>query len=112
MSEAKATFMADSRVPWGVGALSGAVTEPGWKTKPRLYLIATEDKMIPPPDGSARRRDRRGSRWQPRDLGLEAGGCGRARCQGCEEREYRNSSALKRGKSGASHYHKTGGAFS
>ena len=41
--------MADSQVPWGVGALSGAVTEPAWKTKPSWYLVATEDKMIPPP---------------------------------------------------------------
>jgi pimeloyl-ACP methyl ester carboxylesterase len=49
VSEAKAMFMADSQVPWGVGALSGAVTEPAWKTKPSWYLVATEDKMIPPP---------------------------------------------------------------
>ena len=42
--------MADSQVPWGVGALSGAVTGPARKTKPRWYLVATEDKMIPPPD--------------------------------------------------------------
>ena len=49
VSEAKAAFMADSQVQWGVGALSGAVTEPAWKTKPSWYLVATEDKMIPPP---------------------------------------------------------------
>jgi pimeloyl-ACP methyl ester carboxylesterase len=49
VSEAKAMFMADSQVPWGVGALSGAVTEPAWKTKRSWYLVATEDKMIPPP---------------------------------------------------------------
>jgi pimeloyl-ACP methyl ester carboxylesterase len=49
VSEAKAAFMADSQVPWGVAALSGAVTEPAWKTKPSWYLVATEDKMIPPP---------------------------------------------------------------
>jgi pimeloyl-ACP methyl ester carboxylesterase len=49
VSEAKAAFMADSQVPWGVNALSGAVTEPAWKTKPSWYLVATEDKMIPPP---------------------------------------------------------------
>ena len=49
VSEAKAAFLADSQVPWGVGALSGAVTEPAWKTKPSWYLVATEDKMIPPP---------------------------------------------------------------
>ena len=44
-----AAFMADSQVPWGVGALSGEISQPAWKTKPSWYLIATEDKMIPPP---------------------------------------------------------------
>ncbi len=45
----KAAFMADSQVPWGVEALSGAISEPAWKTKPSWYLVATDDKMIPPP---------------------------------------------------------------
>jgi pimeloyl-ACP methyl ester carboxylesterase len=45
----KAAFMADSQVPWGVEALSGTISEPAWKTKPSWYLLATEDKMIPPP---------------------------------------------------------------
>ena len=45
----KAAFMADSQVPWGVAALEGAVSEPAWKTKPSWYLIATDDRMIPPP---------------------------------------------------------------
>ena len=45
----KAAFMADSQVPWGVAALSGSITEPAWKTKPSWYLIATDDRMIPPP---------------------------------------------------------------
>ena len=45
----RAAFMADSQVPWGVEALSGAVSEPAWKAKPSWYLVATEDKMIPPP---------------------------------------------------------------
>jgi pimeloyl-ACP methyl ester carboxylesterase len=44
----KAAFMADSQVPWGVEALSGAISEPAWKTKPSWYLVATDDKMIPP----------------------------------------------------------------
>jgi pimeloyl-ACP methyl ester carboxylesterase len=44
-----ASFMADSQVPWGLDALQGAVTEPAWKTKPSYYLVASEDKMIPPP---------------------------------------------------------------
>jgi pimeloyl-ACP methyl ester carboxylesterase len=35
-------------VPWGLDALNGAVTEPAWKTKPSWYLVATDDKMIPP----------------------------------------------------------------
>jgi pimeloyl-ACP methyl ester carboxylesterase len=48
VSEARAAFLADSQVPWGVAALSGAVSEPAWKTKPSWYLVATEDKMIPP----------------------------------------------------------------
>jgi pimeloyl-ACP methyl ester carboxylesterase len=43
-----AAFMADSQVPWGVDALAGAITEPAWRTKPTWYLIATEDRMIPP----------------------------------------------------------------
>ena len=43
-----AAFMADSQVPWGLEALAGAVTEPAWRTKPSWYLVATEDKMIPP----------------------------------------------------------------
>jgi pimeloyl-ACP methyl ester carboxylesterase len=43
-----AAFMADSQVPWGLEALNGAVTEPGWRAKPSWYLVSTEDKMIPP----------------------------------------------------------------
>jgi pimeloyl-ACP methyl ester carboxylesterase len=44
-----AQFMADSQVPWGVAALSGAISEPAWRSKPSWYLIATDDRMIPPP---------------------------------------------------------------
>ena len=44
----QADFMADSQVPWGVGALSGAITAPAWRVKPSWYLVVTEDKMIPP----------------------------------------------------------------
>jgi pimeloyl-ACP methyl ester carboxylesterase len=44
----KARFMADSQLPWGVAALDGAVTEPAWKSKPSWYLVATDDRMIPP----------------------------------------------------------------
>ena len=40
--------MADAQVPWGLEALQGAVTKPAWKTKPSWYLVATDDRMIPP----------------------------------------------------------------
>ena len=43
-----AAFMADSQVPWGLDALNGAVSEPAWKTKPTWYLVAKDDRMIPP----------------------------------------------------------------
>jgi hypothetical protein len=43
-----ASFMADSEVPWGVGALNGTISEPACKTKLSWYLVATDDKMIPP----------------------------------------------------------------
>lgn len=45
----RAAFMADSQVPWGVEALGGTISEPAWRTKPSWYLVATDDKMIPPP---------------------------------------------------------------
>ena len=45
----RAEFMADSQVPWGVEALSGTISEPAWRSKPSWYLVATDDKMIPPP---------------------------------------------------------------
>ncbi|MGW1888512.1 alpha/beta hydrolase [Streptomyces sp. NPDC001970] len=45
----QARFMADSQVPWGVDALTGAVSQAAWRTKPSWYLVATDDRMIPPP---------------------------------------------------------------
>src|SRR3954447_17825270 len=44
----QAAFMADSQVPWGVEALQGAITEPAWRSRPSWYLVATDDRMIPP----------------------------------------------------------------
>lgn len=44
-----AEFMADSQVPWGVEALTGAVSSPAWRSKPSYYLVAADDRMIPPP---------------------------------------------------------------
>ena len=46
---ADAAFMADSQVPWGVEALNGTISDPAWRSKPSWYLIATDDRMIPPP---------------------------------------------------------------
>jgi len=43
-----AQFMADSQVPWGLDALGGAITQPAWRSKPSWYLVATNDRMIPP----------------------------------------------------------------
>jgi pimeloyl-ACP methyl ester carboxylesterase len=43
-----AAFMGDSQVPWGLDALNGVASNAAWKSKPRWYLVATEDKMIPP----------------------------------------------------------------
>jgi pimeloyl-ACP methyl ester carboxylesterase len=44
-----AAFMADSQVPWGLEALNGTITEPAWRSRPSWYLVATDDRMIPPP---------------------------------------------------------------
>jgi pimeloyl-ACP methyl ester carboxylesterase len=49
VSDEEAAFMADSQVPWGVDALGGTISEPAWRNKPSWYLVATEDRMIPPP---------------------------------------------------------------
>lgn len=44
----RAAFLANAQVPWGVDAFAGEVTTASWRTKPSWYLLATEDKMIPP----------------------------------------------------------------
>ena len=49
VSVEQAAFMADSQVPWGVEALGGTISEPGWRNKPSWYLVTTEDRMIPAP---------------------------------------------------------------
>jgi hypothetical protein len=77
----KAAFLANSQVPWGVGALDGAITEPAWKSRPRWYLVATEDRIIPP--AAARDVEARGLHdgrglGQSRDLRVAAGSRGRA----------------------------------
>lgn len=32
-----------------MAALGGEITEPAWRTKPSWYLVAADDRMIPPP---------------------------------------------------------------
>jgi pimeloyl-ACP methyl ester carboxylesterase len=49
VAPAQAAFMADAQLPWGLDALNGPVTNPAWRTKPSWYLVATDDRMIPPP---------------------------------------------------------------
>jgi pimeloyl-ACP methyl ester carboxylesterase len=49
VSEDLATFMADAQTPWGVDALNGTVTQPAWRSKRSWYLVAADDRMIPPP---------------------------------------------------------------
>jgi pimeloyl-ACP methyl ester carboxylesterase len=65
---AEAEFMADSQVPWGLDALSGAIGEPAWRHKPSWYLVATDDRMIPPPAQRAMAR-RAGSTVTGTDAG-------------------------------------------
>jgi pimeloyl-ACP methyl ester carboxylesterase len=48
LPEEKAEFMANSQVPWGVAALDGVISDPAWRSKPSWYLVATDDRMIPP----------------------------------------------------------------
>jgi len=48
LDPAIAAFRADSQVPWGLAALEAAVTRPAWRTKPSWYVVATDDRMIPP----------------------------------------------------------------
>jgi hypothetical protein len=57
-------FIADSQVPWGQEALNGDVTEAAWRSKTSWYLVATDDRMIPPPAQRAmsERAGRRSSR--------------------------------------------------
>ena len=46
---ARAAFMADAQVPWGVEAVGTPISQPAWRSKPSWHLIGTGDRMIPPP---------------------------------------------------------------
>jgi len=43
-----AAFMAHAQAPWGVEAAASPVTDPAWRARPSWYLVATEDRAIPP----------------------------------------------------------------
>ena len=87
VSEAKAAFMADSQVPWGVVALSGSITEPAWKTKPSWYLVVTEDKMIRRP---------RSAKWQHAPARLSRKSPAATRSMFRSRRRWRHSSPRRR----------------
>ncbi|KAA0097962.1 alpha/beta hydrolase [Mycolicibacterium sp. P1-18] len=48
LTTADAAFLADAQLPWGDDAMAQPVTDPAWRGKPSWYLVATEDRMIPP----------------------------------------------------------------
>jgi pimeloyl-ACP methyl ester carboxylesterase len=48
ISAEDAAFLADSQVPWGLGALGDTITEAAWRSKPSWYLHVGDDRMIPP----------------------------------------------------------------
>jgi pimeloyl-ACP methyl ester carboxylesterase len=43
-----ARFMADAQQPWAARALEDRVIAPAWKTKPSWFLVAQDDRVIPP----------------------------------------------------------------
>ncbi|MCX4776056.1 alpha/beta fold hydrolase [Streptomyces sp. NBC_01264] len=45
---AQAEFLADAQVPWGLDAAGGVVSTAAWRSKPAWYLVASDDRMIPP----------------------------------------------------------------
>jgi pimeloyl-ACP methyl ester carboxylesterase len=48
LATADAAFLSESQVPWGDDAMTGTATDPAWRDKPSWYLVATDDRMIPP----------------------------------------------------------------
>ena len=48
LSAEQAAFMADSQVPWGLGALGGTISEAAWRSKQSYAVVSTDDHMIPP----------------------------------------------------------------
>jgi pimeloyl-ACP methyl ester carboxylesterase len=44
----QADFMAHSQTPLGLASAITPITKPAWKTKPSWYIVAKDDRMIPP----------------------------------------------------------------
>jgi pimeloyl-ACP methyl ester carboxylesterase len=44
----RANFLADAQIPTAAEAFDGAITEAAWRTKPSAYIVASEDRIIPP----------------------------------------------------------------
>lgn len=44
----RAAFLADAQMPAAVAAFSAPVTRPAWRVRPTSYVLATEDRIIPP----------------------------------------------------------------
>lgn len=44
----ESAYLADAQVAGGARALTTPVQRPAWKSKPSWYLVATQDRMIPP----------------------------------------------------------------
>ncbi|WP_420139032.1 alpha/beta fold hydrolase [Sphingomonas sp.] len=41
-------FMAIAQVPWGMPAVETPIDTPAWRSKPSFFMIASQDRMIPP----------------------------------------------------------------
>jgi len=48
LSKEKADFMADSQVPASATVFGSTIAKAAWKTRPSWYVVATQDKTIPP----------------------------------------------------------------
>lgn len=44
----RGAFLADAQLPWGEAALTAPATSAAWRSKPSWYLVASDDRMIPP----------------------------------------------------------------
>ena len=50
VSPSKTKFMAASQAPLGLTAVGTKITTAAWRTKPSYYIVASDDRMIPPSD--------------------------------------------------------------